>query len=278
MEDVFVPIYDQSAQGVELMDVLLNTGHGVLVTDIWRERGSVVLIKTIEEAGNVVERTYTAESFNQYLSDNNYKITRYRDLYKNTEYHPSPVVAVTDEGESEVHPVFNSDICVFKGDKCSFAEGEVIRIDFFDGNYTAMEIYKNDTLIDTITDLDTSAHYVDVTELNLGYGKYKARMKKSDNSYSDYTYWEILECEVSYDKETSTVTVLSDNAIAKNAYYVKITGSLMQGIDLNDISDGSFVFEPTFDIETLTEKVYLIVEFFGEYGGVICQYIDTELY
>ena len=188
------------------------------------------------------------------------------------------MVAVTDEGEAPVSPTFNSDICVFKGDKCAFAEGETIRINFFDGEYTAMEIYKDNTLIDTITELDMSTHYVDVTSMNLTYGKYKARMVKSDSSYSDYTYWQIIDCNVSYDKDTYTVSIETHNSVAVQARYVRVTGNIKQSLSLNNITSGTFVFTPSFDIEALTEKVYLIVEFIGEYGGVINQFLDTELY
>jgi hypothetical protein len=281
-EENFVPVYDQSAQGVELMDVLLSSGHGLIVTDVWRtKRGVVTRIKTIEEVGNVVEKTFTAEQFNTYLQSGDgtgYKLTRYKYLYKNIHYTPSPVVAVTDEGEAPVNPVFNSDICVFKGDRCSFAEGDVIRINFFDGTYTAMELYKDDVLIETITTLDTSTHYVDITSLNLTYGKYKARMMKSDSSYSDYTFFEIIDCNVSYDKETYTVSVETHNSVAVQARYVRVTGNIKQTMLLDEITSDSFIFEPTFSIASLTEKVYLIVEFIGEYGGVINQFLDTELY
>lgn len=277
--DLFVPIIDQSAQGVELMDILLNAAHAILVTEVWRTRmGEVVRIKTIEAVGNVRERDFTAEDFNYFIVANGYKITRYKDLYKNTEYRPSSVVAVTDEGEPAVSPVFNSDICTFKGDKCSFAEGETIRINFFDGDYAAMEIYNGNDIISTISDLDSSLHYVDLTSMDLSYGKYKARMIKSDNSYSDYTYWEILDCGVFFDKKTYTISVSSNNAVARQAKYVRVSGNIKQRIDMGDISNGNIEFVPTFDVDALTEKVYVVVEFIGDYGGVISDFIDTGLY
>lgn len=284
--DTFIPIYDQSAQGVELMDILLSPGHGILVTDIWRtKRGEVVRIKTIEERGytqteeiNVPEKTFTAAQFNQHLKTGDgtgYIITRYKDLYKNTEYHPSPVVAVTDEGEAPVNPVFNEDICVFKGDKSTFTEGDVIRVNFFNGSYTAMKIYKNDELVSTVESLDTTTHYVDVSTVSSGYGKYKARMVKNGGEYSDYTYWEVLNCNVQYDKETYTVTFSSANAVARQAKYVRVTGNLYPAIDLEDKQSGSVVYTPDF---TPDQTTYLIVEFVGEYGATFSNFLDTNLY
>lgn len=279
MTDTFIPVYDQSAQGVELMDILLSPGHGILVTDIWRtKRGEVVRIKTIEEVGNVIEKTFTADEFNTFLANGDntgYTLTRYKDLYKNTEYHPSPVVAVTDEGEAPVNPVFNEDICVFKGDKSTFTEGDVIRVNFFNGSYTAMEIYKNDVLVSTVENLDTTTHYVDVSTVSSGYGKYKARMEKTGGGYSDFTYWEVLNCDVQYDKETYTVTFSSENAVARQAKYVRITGNLYPAIDLEDRQSGSVVYTPDF---TPNQTIYLIVEFVGEYGATFSNFLDTELY
>ena len=47
---------------------------------------------------------------------------------------------------------------------------------------------------------------------------------------------------------------------------------------MGDISNGNIEFVPTFDVDSLTEKVYVVVEFIGDYGGVISDFIDTGLY
>lgn len=208
----FEEVYDQSATGLELMDVLARSGHIELVTRLWKNsRGVIEKVQLSEQvgAGAVNNAVRTADTFNTFIKGQGYTIFRYKNLYKNIHYEQSPFVAV--ENETLVPYEYNDDICTFAGDYACFAEGDLLHINYTKGDYTQMEIYKDDALLETIT-LSSSAdnHDVDLTAKNYTYGKYKARLKNG-SAYSDYTYWEILNASISLSQDGNTLTFSSAN-------------------------------------------------------------------
>jgi len=82
--------------------------------------------------------------------------------------------------------------------------GDKIFVNAKRGDYTAVQLYKNDGVTPTeidITNLTADEDGwvdVDLTSLisSLGYGKYKARLSDGTNT-SDYTYFEAVEMSVS---------------------------------------------------------------------------------
>lgn len=199
----FEKVYDNTAQGVELMDVLWEPGHCSLVSDIYRnKRGEVEKIYLSEQSGIIHTTIYTAASFQNRMDKNGGILYRYKYLYTNLDYMPSVFSPV--EGENLPAPVYNDDICVFAGDKSSFVVGDIIYLNYIKNNYTQAQIYKESTgqdiLIDTLQlDNSSSVHRLDITSLNLTYGKYKARLTNGINN-SDYTYFEIIDTNTSYEK------------------------------------------------------------------------------
>lgn len=210
----FDKVYNQSATGLEVMDVLAKSGHVMLVTRLWGNgRGVITKVQLSEQVGDgaVNNAVRTASEFDAFIAEQGYRVFRYKYLYKNIKYDASPFVAVEDE--TIVPYVYNDDICTFAGDYACFAEGDLLHVNYTKGNYTQMEIYKDDVLLETIT-LDASAdiHDVDLTAKNYTYGKYKARLKNGDE-YSDYTFWEIVNASASLTESNLTFSSANGRGI-----------------------------------------------------------------
>ena len=296
-------VYDQSGYGVQLMDIVFYRGHGMLITDIYRdERGVPTRIFVSESGGDSPWKgtdrglasgttEFTLEGFNEYLAEKKAQklaptIYRYTELYKNLDYEPSPFVAVEDEmlsGEYE----YNDDICTFAGDYAAFREGEPIYINYTKGSYTSMELYKNDSLLDTIT-LDTSP---DVHAVNLGsnltYGKYKARLTDGTN-HSDYTYFEVIETNVEWEYNDGDFKLEFSSNNSKPIYaqfcfrdgtsrgvYVFTDTDLDNGVAYFNALD---ILKDMYGKEAFDDTTYIRVFFKGEYGTVCNDYTVNPFY
>lgn len=200
-ENIVEKVYDQSSHGLRLMDILATQGHVRIVSRLWRNKRNVVKkIQVSEIVGSgAINVLYSDTEFDSFLKNNNYRIYRFKELYKNIDYEQSPFVTLDDE--DVLSYTYNNDICTFAGDYASFAEGDLIHINYEKGIYTSMQIYKDDNLIDTIA--IGEGHDVDLTNKNYSYGKYKARLTDGTN-HSDFTYWEILNLEISLNGEELT--------------------------------------------------------------------------
>ena len=207
-EGLFEEVYDNTGFGVELGDIIWKSGHTQIVTDIKRDsRGTPTSVEVVESVQNYVIRTWkTPQEITTYLVSNYGKIYRYKELYKNTGYTRSPFVAV--EGEGTITYTYNDDICTYLGDYVSIADWESMHINYVKGSYTSMELYKGDTLIQTITlpDEYNTTHSIDVTSYLNGAGLYKARLTNGTNN-SDYTYFEVVNTAVTVLKSGNDVTV-----------------------------------------------------------------------
>lgn len=193
-ENIVEKVYDQSSHGLRLMDILATQGHVRVVSRLWRDNRNVVKKVQVSEivgsgARNIL---YSDTEFDKFLKNENYRIYRFKELFKNIDYEQSPFVTL--DGEELISYDYNNDICTFAGDYASFAERDLIHINYEKGIYTSMQIYKDDILIDTIT--IGEGHDVDLTNKNYSYGKYKARLTDGTN-HSDFTHFEILNLEIS---------------------------------------------------------------------------------
>lgn len=218
-------------------------------------------------------------TYNSLVANEHIIVYRPSELYRNVDYVASPFVAVGDETISPF--VYNNDICCFAGDKATFREGDTIAVNYnlvSVGAWTGMELYKNGTLVDTIT-IDSSIHYVDLTSKNLTYGKYKARMTDGAN-YSDYTEWEILQADVTCsvgDDGLATITITSANGtpVAVKVCELDGTNRAVRVLNEDEIADGTFKT----DLIALNKQqhgdakplrgisgLYLKVYFQGEFG------------
>ena len=272
-------VYDQSANGAKRGDMLCSEEHTQVIKDVWRKNGVVTKVLVCHQTQPLAEdlSIMSAEQFNNHLATGGYVIRRWKDLYKNIDYTPSPYVAVGDETPQTV--TYNNDICTFAGDMASFAEGDLIYIHCRNLDYPQMELYKDNVLVDTITlasdsraslTSDSQCYAVNLSNDNLVYGKYKARLKNG-NAYSDYTYFEVINCGVSLD-EYNIATYSSANAVAVCYYWQRYHDS--QGAKIYDMKALPEIASGTFETTPPGSTWPLLkVLFQGDYGRVAAKFL-----
>ena len=282
-ENVFnmIKIYNQSAQGLQIGDIFWQSGHDMIIYKIKRNSDGNVTHVTIAESMGLahVRQEITAEEFDSMLSTR--IIYRSLERFKN-KYIPSPFVAIRDEVITPYE--YNDDICCFAGDKATFREGDIIVIDYnlkSIGAWTAMELYKDDTLLDTIT-IDNTEHYVNLTSRNLTYGSYKARMTDGTN-YSDYTEFEVIQTTVSVTTtdSNSKVNFASANGSPIYVRICNLAGETyaMYKLTDTDISNGYCIVDFTrlnsqqYPSKALPSTAYVKVYFEGDFGRVTNQLV-----
>ena len=293
-----VEVYGNSAQGLCIGDLLWEEGHVRLVQNLWRnENGLVTKVEVSEDAGHTTKLFKTPyntvdvslDDFDTDMASRHAIAYRRTRLYENIKYEPSPFVRL--EGETQEPYVYNDDICTFAGDYACFREGFKIVLNYnlkSIGTWNAIELYKNDVLFGTYQiDVDTSVHSYDLSSLNLSYGKYKARMTNGTN-YSDYTYFEILETNVSYDgeiKEKTKITFDSSNGKPLCVSFHRLNGGdkATYAFTKKDIERGYCVINPIELIKqqynnlSIDNETYCKVYFVGDYGRVTNEPFITNL-
>ena len=278
-------VYDQSAYGVQLMDIIWQSGHGNVVMDIYRDsRGNPTKIFWAEQlTGGPVVHIYTPEQFNAELARRNAIIYRRTELFKGIDYTPANQFVAT-EGETLEGYTYNDDICTYAGDYACFFDGDPVHINYEKGSYTSMQLYKGDTLLQTITlpGSYNTTHSVEVTNYLTGYGKYKARLTDGTNN-SDYTYFEVVDCNVAATVSNGnlTVTFSSHNGAP---LYVQVTDRAgtskgIRELTEQEIQAGSVTYDAvslaTAQSYTLSGTAYVKVFFVADYGTVRNDWLEV---
>lgn len=177
---------DQSLDALRLGDTIVGNGHVLIVTGIAREpSGSVHEITIMDiSQGGVRERVLTPQRFYKFHSPDIYTYYRYDKLYR-SRYETTPFILVYDKTPKTFN--FNLDLIPRRGDKANWIVGADVEIDVFNlSDYTGIEIYRDETLIET---RDASSL---VVISGLEAGKYKARLIGQDK-YSDFCYWIMVD-------------------------------------------------------------------------------------
>lgn len=287
-QGLFVKVEDNSANGVRLMDVVWQPGHCSIVTDIYRDaEGNPTLIHLTESVQDyVVNHEMTIAQFDAFLERVSGQIYRYVNLYLNTDYEPSPFVAV--DGETPQTYTYNDDICTYMGDYVSIADWERMFINYAKGSYTAMELYKGNALIQTISlpGSYNATHSIEVTSYLSGAGEYKARLVGSGIN-SDYTHFEVVGTNVTATLNSGKLTVgfSSTNGSPICVKLKTLSGSVRATYVFSDEEKQNW--SCTFDPDALraaqgriafAEKIYARVFFAGKYNQVIGDYVDSHVY
>jgi hypothetical protein len=199
------------------LDLLWWNGHVAIVSDIYKDDfGKVHYIVVAEMSQPYAYRTfYTPVQFAQRMSGG--EIHRWDGWENLTEPQDAREISQYIIGDVKRETDYNPDIMCFAGDYAAFAEGDIIHLNARRNSvYTGVELYKDDVLLQTIDITGLSADTivtpntedwvdVDLTPLNLAYGKYKARLTNGTNT-TDYTYFEVIDITFSATKSGSTVT------------------------------------------------------------------------
>ncbi len=266
------------------LDLLVRIGsHISIVTDIWKDEfGKVRLIAWAEMSTPYPYRTiYTVEEFNRRMTEQSIEVRRWTGwgnltAPEETEYSQYLL------GQTRKEPKVNEDIMCFAGDYAAFAEGDIIHLNARRNSvYTGVELYKDDTLLQTIDITGLSADtivtpntedWVDVnlTSLALTAGKYKARLTDGENT-TDYTYFEVIDITFTATKVSSSaisVTVASTEGTPVTIEQVKNNGFPKSGryyaITPENVTEGTFGISWAID----STYKYLLMLVKGDYGLV----------
>ena len=281
-------IENQSVSGIQVMDVILESGHVSVITNISRKAtGEVVNLTWSESVSPFVKsKEMSPEEFDIRLARKNGVIYRFKDWDSSTTYKPSEFVAAY--GEEITNYQYNDDICTFAGDYACFREGDIIVIDYRKGPYTNMELFKENQLIETIPlSADAADYEINLTDRNLAYGTYKARLTNG-NSHSDYTCFEILQANVSFDNldNHQMITFQSENGTPVYIQFCIRNGESLGKYILtkDDILNGYALVDAKALLELyrnktgFTSDVYVKVFFQGKYGRVTNHFLKTNLH
>lgn len=273
-----------SVDDLRPLDLIWQDGHIQIISDIWKDEfGNVKYIGWAEMSTPYPYRgLLTPELFNSRLASISGTVHRW-DGWANL---PEPDDSEYSQyllGQTRKEPEWSGDIMCFAGDYAAFVEGDIIHLNARRNSvYTGVELYKDDVLLQTIdiTGLpaDTivtpnTEDWVDVnlTPLNLAYGKYKARLTNGTNT-TDYTYFEIIGVSMSATKSGNTVTIAfgSSNGTPVSVEQVKENGfpnspnSKMHEITAEEVSAGTMTLNWAYN----STYKYLLMLVRGDYGTV----------
>jgi hypothetical protein len=132
----------------------------------------------------VRERSFTPSKFLLEYPLEDYTLCRYGRIGE-SKYETAPFILVSDKVPKTFN--YNEDIIPRKGDKANWLEGTDVEIDVFNvKDYTAVEIYRGDRLID-IKDISS---LVVVSDLDAGL--YRARLV-GEEKCSEFCYWTVVD-------------------------------------------------------------------------------------
>lgn len=274
-----------SVDDLRPLDLIWNDGHISIISDIWKDEfGEVKYIVWAEMSTPYCYRTpYTPEQFNQRITDKSATIHRWNGWANLAEPEASEYSQYL-LGQTMKEPEWSGDIMCFAGDYAAFVEGDIIYLNARRNSvYTGVELYKNDVLLDTIDITGLSADTivtpndedwvkVNLTTLNLTYGKYKARLTDGTNT-TDYTYFEVIDITFSATKVSSSsisVSVSSNSGVPVSIEKVKDNGfpsspnGSFHAITDEEVEAGTFTLDWSYN----STYKYLMLLVRGDYGTV----------
>jgi len=264
----FQIVEDQSSLGVHLADVINSGGHVQLVTRIWRnpQDGKAEEIEICEAVHSGCRRvTLSGSELNRLLTlkKNQRKLYRYKYL-DSVKYSPlTNFVAV--EGEQLMPFRYNDDICTNRGDKSCYIVGDTVILNLAKG-YRKMEIYKDSKLFKSFS----IGRNIDVIIADLPFGDYKARLVKGKKR-SEFTYWKVIDTNVSIDTKKNLVKFQSENALPIYVEFSTLGGGRPTS-GVFELSD-SDIQKGYIDVSSFTSSLkntrYVKVHFECDYGRVI---------
>lgn len=274
-----------SVDDLRPLDLVWQDGHIQIISDIWKDEfGNIKYIGWAEMSTPYPYRgLLTPELFDSRLTSISGTIHRW-DGWANLQEPEESEYSQYLLGQTRKEPEWSGDIMCFAGDYAAFVEGDIIHLNARrNSTYTGVELYKNDVLLQTIDITGLSADtivtpntedWVDVnlTTLNLTYGKYKARLTDGTNT-TDYTYFEVIDITFTATKVSTSsisVTVGSNEGTPITIEKVKGNGftnspsSQIHSITAEEVTSGTFNLSWSYN----STYKYLLMLVKGEYGIV----------
>ena len=274
-----------SVDDLRPLDLISQDGHISIISDIWKDEfGKVKYIVWAEMNTPYCYQTpNTPEQFESRKTATSATIHRW-DGWANLSEPEASEFSQYLLGQTRKEPVWSGDIMCFAGDYAAFVEGDIIYLNARRNSvYTGVELYKDDVLLQTIdiTGLDADTIVtpndedwvkVNLTTLNLTYGKYKARLTDGTNT-TDYTYFEVIDIAFSATKINSSsisVSVSSNSGVPVSIEKVKDNGfpaspnGSFHAITDEEVEAGTFTLGWSYN----STYKYLMLLVRGDYGTV----------
>ena len=263
------------SQSLKLCDTIVGNSHVVMVTDVVRDGEGNVLQCVISEADGVdVKARYrTADHLDRLFPADTYAFCRYTKL-ADVQHTPSEYVAV---GDQSLEPVaYNTAIIPRRGDKANWYYGTDVVLDVLEkGDYTAVEVYKNEAHFNTIlldaSNVNGTGHVI--TQQGLPAGSYKARLINETDA-SAWCYWIVTDASFTATPQEDYTVKIEFAATNAEPLFVQWTNATNNGayhtteLTPEQIAQGVAVVTPP------SRAFRIRVAFRTEYGIVYTQIQD----
>ena len=255
---------EQDPSSIQLCDVLWKTGHVMLVYVIIRNADNEIVDVSLFETttanqGDTRIRHLSYSDFVSYWEK--YNVIRYQYAYldQNTDYEISVFSPLEDEPALPYR--YNYELCPTLGDRCSYLEGQTVRLAVVNQSYPEIALYRNNELYRRI-----EVRYPLTSILDLPYGKYKACLVR-DDFRSGYVRFEVLNAEAGASLNGRVdIRFSSKNASPRYVSFCNSKGSPYNYYPISDEQRENGLFEMK-SINSTGASHYQVF-FRGEYGVV----------
>lgn len=201
----------QSADDVEPCDILLKSGHVVLVYEVSRgadgKLKQVCIFETTSDQGHDTWfRAFTADEFKVWWKKGEY--VRYQYKYLNdVVYTSSPLTPLS--GETRLANYRPLEVCTSLGDCVTYWRGQDVKITYMAKGYKTIVVFKDEEFYSEVP-----ISYPTTTLSDLPCGEYKVRLSDSEGYYgSHFTRFEIIDAQVSgFKSEMIRISFSSEQA------------------------------------------------------------------
>lgn len=257
--DFFV-LQEQTIEKARICDILVNSGHVVMIYDIERDP------ETDKVSGvTIFEVTFlkkmSLDELESFWKEGKYTLMRYKKISQNVEKGFDELPSSDISSKS-----FDMALCTNKGDKASFRLGEKVVINILkQGDYNNLQLFNEKGLVATLPIKNE-----DIILDKLPVGLYKAKLI-SDNHSSDFTFFEVLDAQVKAivtPENQVKVVFSSENAKPINVSLANV--SVIERYSLQVLTKKEIEESECFlPLPDTNNKVYCKVVFKGKYGTVI---------
>ena len=207
-------------EDLHVADVLWQPGHVALITAISYDNNKVSVIEISQAMAQGCTRSnYSREQIIQMIGNDVQRVYRYNNICENVETSSSSSNPNFFDGDGPQSYNFNTFLCANKGDKYCYFEDEDVIINVF-SDYEAVEIYKDGSLYMTINE----PFLEDIRLSGLQYGKYGARLKMKDGSFSNMTQWIVVNYSVIVSPSDCCISFQSKNSKPESFKFCGLNG------------------------------------------------------
>lgn len=255
----------QSPENIELCSILLEYGHVSMVVGINRDSQNNITSVLLFDSS--VTGTFIKEidfpSFCKWWNEKQIVMYTYKYFERNTQIIDFSQDRFIYDGSllPEVLP-----LCPNKGDMSSYSIKDSIVINILDNNYTHLELFSGDALINKhqIEEITSS----DVVYTSLMPGEYKARLSNNDSS-TDYVFFEVIDTttDVTIGNNKIIVTPCSKNGIVDFISINSLNGAYKK---ISNVPNSKGKYELLYSIDD-NPNMNVRVVYRGRYGRVMYQ-------